>query len=101
MYFSKLFSVPIYEYRCKKCGKTFEVHQSMMDDPLKIHDECGGDLTKVYTNVGVVMKGSGFYKTDSRKSTSTSTKKESSSSDKSSSTAKSDSTKASKPKKDS
>jgi putative FmdB family regulatory protein len=60
------FDMPTYEYTCRRCGKTIEVFQSFSDKPLKTHDECGGELKKVFHARGVVFKGSGFYATDSR-----------------------------------
>jgi putative FmdB family regulatory protein len=67
--------MPTYEYRCKACGHELEVQQSFTDDPLTECPECAGDLRKVFGNIAVTFKGSGFYKTDSRsgaKSTSSS-----------------------------
>lgn len=58
--------MPTYEYACKQCGEHLEVVQSFSDDPLTTCSLCGGDLRKVFGNVGIVFKGSGFYKTDSR-----------------------------------
>jgi putative FmdB family regulatory protein len=58
--------MPTYEYACKKCGEHLEVVQSFKDDPLTECPNCGGELRKVFGNVGIVFKGSGFYKTDSR-----------------------------------
>jgi putative FmdB family regulatory protein len=58
--------MPTYEYRCDKCGKHLEVVQSFSDRPLRRHQQCGGDLSRVLHSRGVVFKGSGFYKTDSR-----------------------------------
>lgn len=58
--------MPTYEYVCKNCGKQLEVVQSIHDDALTTCPECGGTLRKLFGNVGVVFKGSGFYKTDSR-----------------------------------
>jgi putative FmdB family regulatory protein len=64
--------VPTYEYRCKACGEELEVVQAFTDDALTTCDACGGQLRKVFGNVGISFKGSGFYKNDSRgKSTST------------------------------
>src|SRR3954454_6538590 len=60
--------MPTYEYACAKCGERFDVYQSFSDEPLKKHDACGGKLTKVFGPVGIVLKGSGFYKTDNRSS---------------------------------
>ena len=58
--------MPTYEYACKKCGEHLEVVQSFKDDALTECPNCGGELRKVFGNVGIVFKGSGFYKTDSR-----------------------------------
>jgi putative FmdB family regulatory protein len=60
--------MPTYEYACKDCGKQLEVVQSFSDDPLTECPECGGRLRKIFGNVGISFKGSGFYKTDSRPS---------------------------------
>lgn len=62
--------MPTYEYVCKECGENFEIFQSFSDKPLKKHDACGGDLQKVFHARGIVFKGSGFYATDSKGSTS-------------------------------
>jgi len=62
--------MPTYEYRCESCGTTVEVVQSFNDAPLTTCASCGGALRKVYAPVGIVFKGSGFYKTDSRTSSS-------------------------------
>ena len=58
--------MPTYVYECTKCGDEFELYQSFADDPLKKHPECGGKVAKVFQPVGIVLKGSGFYKNDSR-----------------------------------
>lgn len=58
--------MPTYEYACSKCGHQFEAFQSFSDAPITICPECGGEVKKVFSNVGVVFKGAGFYKTDSR-----------------------------------
>jgi putative FmdB family regulatory protein len=58
--------MPTYEYACTACGHRLEAVQSFTDDPLAECPECGSALRKVYGNVGIVLKGSGFYKTDSR-----------------------------------
>ena len=58
--------MPTYEYACTSCGEHLEVVQSFKDDPLTECAVCGGELRKVFAPIGVVFKGSGFYKTDSR-----------------------------------
>jgi putative FmdB family regulatory protein len=58
--------VPTYQYACTECGHSFDIVQSFSDDSLSVCPECGGRLRKVYNAVGVVFKGSGFYRTDSR-----------------------------------
>ncbi len=58
--------MPTYEYACTACGHRLEAVQTFTDDPLTECPECGSPLRKVYGNVGIVLKGSGFYKTDSR-----------------------------------
>jgi putative FmdB family regulatory protein len=58
--------LPTYEYQCKSCGRAFETVQAFSDAPLTTCETCGGALKKVYGAVGIVLKGSGFYKTDSR-----------------------------------
>jgi putative FmdB family regulatory protein len=60
--------MPTYEYACTECGDQLEVVQSFTDDALTICPNCQGKLRKVFSPVGVVFKGSGFYKTDSRAS---------------------------------
>ena len=65
--------MPTYEYACVECGNHIEVVQSMSDPPLAVCAACGGRLRKVFSPIGIVFKGSGFYRTDSRgKSSSTS-----------------------------
>ena len=64
--------MPTYEYRCKECGEHLEVVQAFTDDPLTECPACGGPLRKVFGNIGITFKGSGFYKTDSRSSSSSS-----------------------------
>lgn len=60
--------MPTYQYRCTECGHDLEAVQKFSDAPLTECPACGGKLRKVYNAVGVVFKGSGFYKTDSRSS---------------------------------
>ena len=70
--------MPTYEYECTKCAHRFEIVQRFADAALTSCQLCEGDLRKVYAPVGVVFKGSGFYKNDSRGSApSSSTTKES------------------------
>ena len=68
--------MPTYEYACKNCGEHLEIVQSFKDDPLTECPNCGGSLRKVFGSIGITFKGSGFYKTDSRGSSSSSTKGE-------------------------
>jgi len=65
--------MPTYEYACTECGHQFEAFQSFSENALTECPECKGAVQKVYSNVGVVFKGSGFYKTDSRTSKSPTT----------------------------
>jgi putative FmdB family regulatory protein len=58
--------LPTYQYRCTACDHAFEQFQSFTDDALTVCPECGGRLRKVFNAVGVVFKGSGFYRNDSR-----------------------------------
>jgi putative FmdB family regulatory protein len=74
--------VPTYEYRCKDCGTELEVVQSFTDDALTTCEACGGQLRKVFGNVGISFKGSGFYKTDSKPNGTSDGKKADSTSDK-------------------
>jgi len=80
--------VPTYQYRCADCGEGLEVVQKFTDDALTECPSCAGRLRKVFSSVGVVFKGSGFYRTDSRStsSSSSSTSESSSSSPQTSST---------------
>lgn len=64
--------MPTYQYVCTECGGQLEAVQKFTDEPLTVHDECGGRLRKVFSPVGIVFKGSGFYRTDSRNSGSSS-----------------------------
>ena len=58
--------MPTHQYACTTCGEQLEAVQKFTDDPLTTCEECGGPLRKVYSPVGIVFKGSGFYRTDSR-----------------------------------
>lgn len=57
--------MPTYSYKCKTCEHAFDVQQSLSEDALSNCPKCSGALVKVFGNVGVTFKGSGFYKTDS------------------------------------
>ncbi len=89
--------MPTYEYRCAKCGEHVEVFQSFSEAPLAKHKSCGGKLAKVISPVGIVLKGSGFYRNDSRdgrskkRSTAASSSSDNSSSSSSESSSSSDS----------
>jgi putative FmdB family regulatory protein len=69
--------VPIYEYACTACGERTEARQGFDDPPLEECPRCGGRLRKLYSPVGIVFKGSGFYSTDAKGSGRPSEKKES------------------------
>ncbi len=71
--------MPNYDYRCTKCGEVFEIYQPITDDALTKHPECGGKVNRIFAPVGIVFKGSGFHKTDSRSSSSGSRNNKSSS----------------------
>jgi putative FmdB family regulatory protein len=58
--------VPTYQYTCTGCGEPVEALQKFTDEPLTVCAACGGRLRKVFSPVGIVFKGSGFYRTDSR-----------------------------------
>ena len=66
--------MPTYEYECQQCHQRVEAVQRFADSALTVCTQCGGELRKVFSSVGIVFKGSGFYKNDSRKSASTATK---------------------------
>ena len=90
--------MPTYQYRCTACSNELEIVQKFTDSPLTTCPECSGSLRKVFNAVGVVFKGSGFYRTDSRsdgKSGGSGTKSDSSSSSSSSGESKSDAAKKS------
>lgn len=77
--------MPIYEYACTSCGERTEAKQSFADPPLEDCPHCGGKLRKLFSPVGIVFKGSGFYSTDAKGSS-----KSTSSSDKTDTSSKSD-----------
>ena len=71
--------MPTYQYRCTHCGESFERYQSFSDDPITVcplptdgeavdgaEAACGGEVRKIFSNVGISFKGSGFYRNDSR-----------------------------------
>jgi len=58
--------MPTYHYRCAQCDQHLEIVQSMTDDPITVCAACGGEMRKVLHPVGIVLKGSGFYRTDNR-----------------------------------
>lgn len=64
--------MPTYEYACTECGHTFDAVQSFADAALTECPECSGKLRKLFSAAGVVFKGSGFYRTDSRSSSTSS-----------------------------
>ncbi|ASR56495.1 FmdB family zinc ribbon protein [Cellulomonas sp. PSBB021] len=61
--------MPTYSYACTACGHAFDIHQSFSDASLTVCPECEGRLRKVFSSVGVVFKGSGFYRNDARSGT--------------------------------
>jgi len=63
--------VPTYQYTCTDCAEPVEAVQKFTDEPLTICAACGGRLRKVFSPVGIVFKGSGFYRTDSRNGSAT------------------------------
>jgi putative FmdB family regulatory protein len=65
--------VPTYSYQCTECADRFDVVQAFSDDALTTCEKCSGRLRKLFGSVGVVFKGSGFYRTDSRESNKKST----------------------------
>ena len=65
--------MPTYQYACTACDHRFEAVQSFSDDALTVCPNCSGKLRKVFSSVGIVFKGSGFYRTDSRNGSSSST----------------------------
>ncbi|MBT0770688.1 FmdB family transcriptional regulator [Kineosporia sp. J2-2] len=85
--------MPTYVYACTECDHGFEAQQAFSDDALTVCPQCGGKLRKVFNSVGIVFKGSGFYRNDSRGSTSSTSS--ASTSDSSSSSSSSSETKSS------
>jgi len=56
--------MPLYDYRCHKCGETFEVRQKFSDEPLQIHEGCGGEVERLISVPALQFKGTGWYVTD-------------------------------------
>jgi putative FmdB family regulatory protein len=56
--------MPLYEYKCQRCNKLFEVIQKFADEPLTIHEGCGGTVARQFSAPALLFKGSGFYITD-------------------------------------
>ncbi|WP_319944729.1 FmdB family zinc ribbon protein [Nocardia macrotermitis] len=86
--------MPTYSYQCTQCGDKFDIVQKFTDDALSTCEKCDGKLRKLFNSVGIVFKGSGFYRTDSRSGSTTASepaKAESSSSSSASSSSSSDS----------
>jgi putative FmdB family regulatory protein len=69
--------MPTYEYQCDECGVTFERFQHFSEEPLKTCPECNGPVHRILHPVGIIFKGSGFYVTDNRKDSSSSSSHES------------------------
>ncbi|MGV9675193.1 FmdB family zinc ribbon protein [Nocardia sp. NPDC003482] len=63
--------MPTYSYQCTQCGDKFDIVQSFSDNALTTCEKCDGKLRKLFNSVGIVFKGSGFYRTDSRSGSST------------------------------
>ena len=77
--------MPTYQYACTECDHRFDAVQAFSDPSLTVCPECGGKLRKVFSSVGIVFKGSGFYRTDSRAGAGSTVAKAESGSDSSSS----------------
>jgi putative FmdB family regulatory protein len=56
--------MPIYEYKCDNCGEVFEVMQKFADEPLSVHEKCGGSVHRLISSPAIQFKGSGWYVTD-------------------------------------
>jgi putative FmdB family regulatory protein len=88
--------MPLYEYECESCGIHFERKERMTEEPLKTCPECSGPVHRLIHPVGIIFKGSGFYCTDNRSSSTLGTPKSESKSSESSSAAASETKSASK-----
>lgn len=73
--------MPTYSYACTECDNRFDIVQSFSDDALTVCPQCSGKLRKLFNSVGIVFKGSGFYRTDSRGGASTASEPAKSTSD--------------------
>ena len=93
--------MPTYDYRCAKCGDDLEVYQTFSEAPLTRHKGCGGKLSKVLSPAGIVLKGSGFYKTDNRSSSGSKRSSDGNGKDSGSSGSSSDSSKSTETKRES
>jgi putative FmdB family regulatory protein len=60
--------MPLYDYRCHRCGEVFEVRQKFSDEPLTVHEACGGELERLISAPALQFKGTGWYVTDYAKS---------------------------------
>jgi putative FmdB family regulatory protein len=67
--------VPLYEYKCEGCGETFEVIQKFADEPLTVHEKCGGHVHRLMSAPSFQFKGSGWYATDYAKSSNSASSK--------------------------
>ena len=56
--------MPLYEYKCRRCGKTFETIQKFSDKPLTVHADCGGEVERLLSPPALQFKGTGWYVTD-------------------------------------
>ena len=65
--------MPTYDYQCRSCGSVTEVIHSMLEEGPSVCERCGGELRRVLYPTGIIFKGSGFYRTDSRSAEATST----------------------------
>lgn len=81
--------MPLYEYRCSQCGKTFEVIRKFSDEPLTVHEECGGTAEQLLSAPAFQLKGTGWYVTDYKKGEAATSKPAESKAGESSSTAES------------
>ncbi|WP_433758890.1 FmdB family zinc ribbon protein [Nocardia sp. CA-135398] len=89
--------MPTYSYACTQCDNRFDIVQSFTDEALSVCSECSGKLRKLFNSVGIVFKGSGFYRTDSRGGSSTASEPAKTDSGASSSASSSDSGSSSSP----